>query len=114
MRSMVELAKEVQKQDSSYGVVYMTFNTNTPLMESPVQDPMAEICVRIAFAAFKHWLEPSDEKGKFREFSRAKTVSQEWIEDWLGNQKCILFVDELNLLQESIVSQVALFLKTFS
>jgi len=109
-RSMVELAKEVRKQDSSYGIVYMTFNTNTPLMETPVQDPMAELCVRIAFAAFKDRSEPSG-KREFLEFSRAEKASPEWVEDWLGNEKCILFIDELNLLQDSIGTKVAFFLK---
>lgn len=110
-RSMVELASEVRKHDSSYGIVYVTFNTNTSLMETPVRDPMAELCVRIAFTALKDRSEPSDKKRKFLEFSRATRVSPTWVEHWLGTQKCILFIDELNLLQDSIGAKVAIFLK---
>eukprot|EP00978_Attheya_sp_CCMP212_P024653 scaffold77824_cov56-Attheya_sp.AAC.2 len=45
-RSMKELMKEICKTDPSYGILYVTFNTPTPLPESPdMQDPVAEIYV---------------------------------------------------------------------
>ena len=109
-RSMIELAKEVRNQDPSYGIVYTSFNTDTFLSEEPASDPTGELCVRIAFAAFKDRREPRDAAG-FLEFSGANKVDKEWVEDWLGNKKCILFIDELNMLQDCIGSDTAIFLR---
>mmetsp|Transcript_28332 Transcript_28332/g.77783 ORF Transcript_28332/g.77783 Transcript_28332/m.77783 type:complete len:642 (+) Transcript_28332:160-2085(+) len=109
-RSMIELAKEVRSQDSSHGIVYMSFNTDTSLSEKRPIDPTGELCVRIAFAALKSRKHPSDMAG-FLKFSGVTRVDKEWVIDWLGNHKCILFIDELNMLQDCIGEDTAVFLK---
>ena len=109
-RSMVELAGEVRRQDPSYGIVFISFNTDTPLGDKKTNNPTGELCVRIAFAAYKQRKQPGDEEG-FVEFYKAYNVDNEWVESWLGNSKCILFVDELNMLEECIGSDTVAFLK---
>lgn len=110
-RSMMELMKQIRREDPSYGIIYVTFNTSTPLQgESGLQDPVAEICVRIAFAALKS--RGAHDVQEFLDFSEGYTVGQEWVKDWLKKEKCILFVDELNLIQSSMDSSFANLLKT--
>ena len=86
-RSMIELANAVRAQDPSYGILYMTFSTDTPLQHKPAHDPMTELCVRIAFAASKVRSGPTKQYKEFLDFSRAKRVCRERVEDWLGNNK---------------------------
>jgi hypothetical protein len=108
---MVELAKEIRMHDPSYGIAYITFNTNTSLAELPVHDPIGELCARIAFAAFKDRSDPSDEKRRFYSFCEETKINPSWVADWLETGKCILFVEELNLLQDSIGPNLAAFLE---
>ena len=104
-RSMKEIAAEICRQDPSYGVVFVSFNTDTPLAETPVLDPLGELNDRS--------LNPSEELREFEEFSTQKKVRPGWVKEWLGDQKCILFIDELNLLFESNKApEVCKFLKT--
>jgi hypothetical protein len=65
---------------------------------------MGELCIRIAFAAFKGRI--THDAQEFFEL-----VDEKWVEDWLGNQKCILFIDELNVLHDAIDANLASFLK---
>jgi hypothetical protein len=107
---MMELVKEIRKQDSSYGIMYVTLNTATPLTSSAQQDPVAELCIRIAFAALKR-RKPHDRKA-FLKCCETNTIDQAWVKDWLKGKKCILFIDELNLLRHTIDEPLALFLKS--
>ncbi|KAG7361112.1 hypothetical protein IV203_036212 [Nitzschia inconspicua] len=108
-RSMVELARKVREEDESYSIVFVTFNTDTPLHSKDEQrDPVEELCIRIAYAAFK---EKKSTPTDFRRFYANYTVGREWVEAWLQEAKCILFVDEINLLQDRIDGILADFLK---
>ena len=109
-RAMTELAQEVRRQDPSYGIVYISFNTDTSLLEKPASDPTGELCVRIAFTALKERKENGDKAG-FLKFCKGARVEKEWIIQWLGNSKCILFVDELNMLEDCLGTDTAIFLK---
>jgi hypothetical protein len=109
-RSMMELVKEIRKQDSTYGIMYVTLNTATPLKLTEQQDPVTELCVRIAFAALKD-RKPHDRK-EFLQFCQTNTIDEAWVEKWLNGKKCILFIDELNLLQRKIDKPLASFLKS--
>jgi hypothetical protein len=106
---MIELTKAIRDKDSSYGIVYVTFNTATPLQHKPVTDPMGELCVRIAFAALKG--RTPHNAHEFYKFSSENKVDEKWVKDWLGNQKCIILIDELNVLQDAIDADLASFLK---
>ncbi|KAG7356059.1 hypothetical protein IV203_000745 [Nitzschia inconspicua] len=109
-RSMVELARKVREEDESYSIVFVTFNTDIPLHSKDEQrDPVEELCIRIAYAAFK---EKKSTPTDFRRFYATNyTVGREWVEAWLQEAKCILFVDEINLLQDRIDGILADFLK---
>jgi hypothetical protein len=110
-RSMMELMQQIRKKDPKYGILYVTFNTATPLQDSPsAHDPVAELCVRIAFAALKK-RKPHDIK-EFVDFCNKNTFDSKWVEKWLREDKCILFIDELNLVQSIFDNPLAQFLKS--
>lgn len=111
-RSIKEIVKKVRETREDYGLVFVTFNSETPLAKPMYHDPIGELCVRIAYAALK-------EKGEggFREFYSSNEVGKEWVEKWLQSpkgqpmKKCILFVDELNLVLDKADDGLASFLK---
>eukprot|EP00978_Attheya_sp_CCMP212_P024156 scaffold75504_cov56-Attheya_sp.AAC.1 len=109
-RSMKELAKRIRAEDDEYAIVFISFNTGTPLAANP-RNPIDEVCIRIAFAALK--LEGGLDYEDFDNFYSKNEVSKEWVKEWLGSEKCILFIDELNLLQDRIDKNVAVFLKEY-
>jgi hypothetical protein len=108
-----DLTKALRAQDVSYGILYVTFNTDTPLRlaDARLQDLLAEqLCVRIAFVALKD-LKPGEDFERFLAFDSTSKVDREWVENWLGTSKCIPLIDELNLLQSSMDEKFATFLK---
>lgn len=109
-RSMTELAREIRTQDPSYGIVLVSFNTDTGLNDKKTKDPTGELCVRIAFTAYKGRQGPGDREG-FLGFYESHRVTKEWVVKWLGNEKCILFIDELNMLEDCIGADTAVFIK---
>lgn len=111
-RAMMEIMAQIRRQDPSYSILFVTLNTATPLPKIhslQKYDPVAELCVRIAFGALKS-RQPYNRE-EFEEFSKHHSVDEVWVKDWLQDEKCILFIDELNLLQGSMDENMAEFLK---
>ena len=69
-----------------------------------MQDPLAAIRRRIAFAALK------DKTVNFEDFRNVDFPEKE-LKDWLGSTPCVLLVDELNLLDEKLDAAFSKFVK---
>lgn len=104
-RSMKELVYKIKPEDAS--AIYLSFNNESSISSQTYwKSSVQELCDRIGFAA---------RKGKLGElnwlrFRDTYHVDSESIKDWLGQENCILFVDELNLLS-SVSTDVANLLK---
>lgn len=95
-RAMLELAKSLQL--AGHPVIYIEFNTATPLVRSETEDPVCAVVNRIAYAiatptalSGRSFLNRTTHKPRFQ-------TTMEEISIWLGSRPCILCIDELNRL----------------
>jgi hypothetical protein len=88
----------------------VSFNDYSSVRAWELDDPVGALCRRIAFLALN--LE-SPTNQDYDEFSRA-LVSTEWVIEWMRDVPCVLFVDELNLLnmRGQIAADFAHFVKS--
>jgi hypothetical protein len=119
-RSLHELTQELRAVDGSYAIIFVSFNSETPVEGWENEDPVGALCRRIAFASLnREWFTSvnDDQEGKvpssrrlmFELFRKKIDVSPESVIDWLGRAKCILIVDELNKV--TMNATIATFLK---
>mmetsp|Transcript_6288 Transcript_6288/g.12943 ORF Transcript_6288/g.12943 Transcript_6288/m.12943 type:complete len:359 (-) Transcript_6288:313-1389(-) len=98
---------EVQLIPTECKPLYISLNNETPIeAQEYIKTPLEELCDRIGFAVRKGAAASLD----WFEFRNKYDVTLESIRAWLGSQKCILFIDELDLLPE-VSTDVAGFLK---
>ena len=104
-RALYEIAHTLTT--SNIAALYISFNDFSEVTESDKKDPVGAVCKRIALAALSN-----------RDFTRSsiqfgslkgKYVSEQQIVDWLGEQGCVLLIDELNILPMN--AELAHFLK---
>jgi hypothetical protein len=93
-RSLYEIAKFLKEQWKDTAVVYVTFNAWSEIQEWEQHDPVGALFRRIAFAALKG-RSYKDSVKQYR-YMKNQEVSKAWIEKWLGEQPCVLLIDELN------------------
>jgi hypothetical protein len=108
-RSLHELAQAVRAADKTYALIFVSFNSATPVEVWENDDPLGALCRRIAFTALKRDEQVPSRSDMFNRFNTHYDVSPQSILDWLGTTKCILFVDELNKILMN--APVATFLK---
>ena len=98
-RAAMELGRMIKEQ---YGisVLFVSFNGNTSLKTWEQTDLVGALCRRIAFAARRPTSPPeANEVVGFEQFLK-KVVRIDDIKKWLGNEKCLLIIDELNAAKE--------------
>eukprot|EP01097_Dermamoeba_algensis_P006812 TRINITY_DN4249_c0_g1_i1.p1 TRINITY_DN4249_c0_g1~~TRINITY_DN4249_c0_g1_i1.p1 ORF type:complete len:551 (+),score=103.76 TRINITY_DN4249_c0_g1_i1:313-1965(+) len=83
-------------------IIFISMNHDTSLLDWEREKPIEAVCRRIAHAVSRNQI--------WNEFANI-IVTAEQILEWLGNHPCILVIDELNQLQETIDNQTAAFLK---
>ena len=71
-----------------YAVIFVSFND----VKSNSDDALQELCDRIGFAALKK------DGTEFHHFRTSYRIDRTSVDPWLGLAKCILFIDELNVL----------------
>jgi hypothetical protein len=98
-------------RDLSCAIVSVSFNSATPLQSWEETDsPVKALCRRIAFAALKREANDETQGERFVRFMLIYgNVDTELVVEWLGAQRCILLIDELNKVQMD--SGIAKFLK---
>ena len=118
-RALREIARCLK--DKGVPVILVSFNDYSELLEEEMQDPWGAMCLRIAFEAnaerkyedtsselmhpTEHTSDGSARKhiaafsqDQFRDFRKKYKGSPEVIEEWLSGHRCVLLVDELNIL----------------
>ena len=109
-RSLHELTRELRAVDGSYAIIFVSFNSETPIEEWENEDPCRALCRRIAFTSLKREGQlPSSRRLMFQLFKKNYDVSPASVLDWLDGAKCILVVDELNKITMNVA--IASFLK---
>eukprot|EP00978_Attheya_sp_CCMP212_P048208 scaffold485595_cov130-Attheya_sp.AAC.1 len=93
-------------ENSTNSIIYISFNGLTSLSDWEYSQPLEALLRRILFAA----LGDEDTRG-FRIFNESTVVEERDVTDWLGDTSCILLIDELNLVEDTMNAQFAIFLK---
>ena len=92
-RALSEIAEQLRMKDIP--VLSISFNDYSKLEDWEHDDPVGAVCRRIAFVAS---LEPdtsyTDLPKRYEEYKDVE-VSQKEIEEFLGNNPCILMIDEM-------------------
>jgi hypothetical protein len=99
---MHELASALRMKNNTDAIIYVSFIGQTNLLPwEKTGLPLQALCRRIMFAA----LADKDAKG-FQRFAESTEVQKED-----GDTKCILLIDELNLVETAMDNDFAFFLK---
>ena len=101
------IASDTTENNNRTNSIYVSFSNETPIGEQDfVKSPLQELCDRIGFAARK-----GDELSslEWNDFRKKYQVNPQSVGPWLNQEKCILFIDELNLVPVS--DDLASFLK---
>ncbi|KAI3660472.1 hypothetical protein MP638_004301 [Amoeboaphelidium occidentale] len=106
-RALKEIASMLKAQSPGLAVIYVSFNNWTNLKYSET-DGLAALRRRIAYYSLKEAPRNNDAFEDYRkmEFSESDLLN------WLGDNECVLFVDELNLLGDRLNSEFAHFIKS--
>eukprot|EP00978_Attheya_sp_CCMP212_P039382 scaffold204171_cov30-Attheya_sp.AAC.1 len=111
-RALHELASALRLQikngnTQEVAIIYVSFNGQTNLSPWEKSDhPLQALYRRIMFAA----LGDKNAMG-FRSFADSTEVQKEDVIKWLGDTKCILLIDDLNLVEMAMDHEFAFFLK---
>jgi hypothetical protein len=105
-RALHELAWALREENDTDAIIYVSFNGFTSLSEWEYEQPLEALCRRILFAALG-----DKDTTDFREFNDYTTANKRDVKDWLGSKACILLIDELNLVEDSMNAAFATFLK---
>lgn len=108
-RALYEIANRLSSSNPRIPVIFVTLNDFSCVDIRDRADPVSAICKRIAFAALSGRI--FAESSKQWKSLAGNFVSVEQINSWLGNQGCVLLVDELNNLQMG--QDLSTFLKDF-
>ncbi|KAI3656268.1 hypothetical protein MP638_002009 [Amoeboaphelidium occidentale] len=106
-RALLETASMLKAQSPGLAVIYVSFNNLTDLIRSET-DGLAALRRRIAYYSLKEAPKNNDAFGDYRRMDFLESN----LLNWLGNSKCVLFVDELNLLGDRLNSELADFIKS--
>ena len=106
-RALEELARALQARHTP--VVMISLNDYSSLKEWEEADSVGAICRRIAFAGCQD-RDFGQSLQQFKDFRGKCNATASDIEKWLGNQPCVLMIDELNNLPQS--RRLAEFLKS--
>jgi hypothetical protein len=96
-RALEELAHSLRKGQPGLSVVFVSFNNYSVIKEWEHADPVSALCRRIAFAALNL---PHPSKHDYDAFAKT-LVTVDDVVTWLHGSKCVLLIDELNLLKMS-------------
>eukprot|EP00978_Attheya_sp_CCMP212_P031343 scaffold118117_cov47-Attheya_sp.AAC.1 len=115
-RALHELASALRiKNNTNVAIIYVSFNGQTKLLpwenkqsEPPLQALLQALCRRIMFAAL-----PVGDKDaiSFHSFAESAYIQKVDVMEWLDDTKCILLIDDLNLVETAMDQEFALFLK---
>jgi hypothetical protein len=105
-RALHELAMALRKENDTDAIIYVSFNGLTSLSAWEYGQPLEALCRRILFAALGN-----EDTRRFRIFNESTAAEKSDVTDWLGDTACILLIDELNLVEDSINADFAIFLK---
>ena len=94
-RALKEIAKAVRKSMTDTAAIFVSFNDFTSMEDFEKSDLVTALCHRIAFAALK--TAQSGPRSKFDNFRETISIDKRSIVDWLGDNKCVLLIDELNV-----------------
>ena len=99
----------ILQKDNETGtaIIYVSFNGQTPLSPWEKSRPLEALYRRILYTA----LRGKPNQRAFNSFAASTVFEKEDVTDWLGNAKCILLIDELNLLEATMNEDFAIFLK---
>ena len=97
-RALEELAHSLRKGQPGLSVVFVSFNNYSVIKEWEHADPVSALCRRIAFAALNL---PHPSKHDYDAFAKTLVVTVDDVVTWLHGSKCVLLIDELNLLKMS-------------
>eukprot|EP00978_Attheya_sp_CCMP212_P035114 scaffold150993_cov63-Attheya_sp.AAC.1 len=109
-RSLHELCKYFRHRNPEYAIIFVSFNSATPIQPWEKEQSMNALCLRIAFAASSKIAGSDEERGGlFDTFRTFSTADHQSVVQWLGKKECILIIDELNKV--TMDSATAMFLK---
>jgi hypothetical protein len=108
-RSLHELTQNVRTLDGTYALIFVSFNSETPVEDWENEDPVGALCRRIAFTSLNREGQGTSRRLFFNLFKEKYDVSPASVLEWLDGAKCILFVDELNKI--TMNGDIASFLK---
>jgi hypothetical protein len=90
-RTLKEISRKFQEQYKDIFVIFISFNDWTEFYEKVEADPLVALCRRIALVSLKDQIPEND----FTSFLKYN-VTPNSVLDWLGDNKCLLLIDELN------------------
>ncbi len=106
--SLHELIRKVRAVDDSYALIYVSFNSETPVEEWENENPLGALCKRIVFTSLNQEEQGTSRHLQFDNFKTQYDVSPASVVKWLDTEKCILVVDELHkiTMNEEIASSL--------
>eukprot|EP00522_Entomoneis_paludosa_P011916 CAMPEP_0172440764 /NCGR_PEP_ID=MMETSP1065-20121228/1375_1 /TAXON_ID=265537 /ORGANISM="Amphiprora paludosa, Strain CCMP125" /LENGTH=660 /DNA_ID=CAMNT_0013189773 /DNA_START=135 /DNA_END=2120 /DNA_ORIENTATION=- len=107
-RALHELARSLSRVEHiNAAIIYVSFNGQTQLSPEEKLHPLEAVCRRIMYTATTGKPNQSD----FDSFAKSTAFRENDVNDWLGTSKCILLIDELNLIESTMDAEFATFLK---
>jgi hypothetical protein len=105
-RALHELASALSRKNDAGAIIYVSFNGQTNLLPwEKLEPPLEALCRRILFTA----LVGDNHVKVFGSFAENTTIRANDVVEWLGEEKCTLIIDELNLVDMDL--NFACFLK---
>jgi hypothetical protein len=108
-RSLHELTRNVRTLDRTYVLIFVSFNSETPVEDWENEDLVGALYLWIAFTCLNREGQGTSRRRMFGLFKNQYDVSPASVSEWLAGAKCILVVDELNKIKMN--SAIASFLK---
>jgi hypothetical protein len=83
----------VRTLDRTYALIFVSFNSETPVEDWENKDPVGALRWRIAFTSLNPEGQGTSRHLMFDLFKKKYDVSPASVLEWLAGAKCILFVD---------------------
>jgi hypothetical protein len=99
-RALYEIEQYLRKHFPEFVVIHISFNDYSPLDPNEQDSPVEALCRRICFWFLQKRTDSENFAKEYRQIRDAR-VDPQAVMDYIGNEPCILLVDELNMMQDT-------------
>ena len=114
-RALKEIGMAIKSTMPDTVVLFVSFGDFSRIQDYEKNDLVTALCQRIAFAALDN--KPSDLRSGFSEFQKTTLLDKTSVMKWLGNNTCVLLIDDVNIgttgIEKDVMKSFCLFLKDY-